>query len=126
MNAKETNELIVRWAVNNGYPCRSVSRAQDEPRAAGVMVLLEEVDVYFEDGRLVRIDCRRDQTRTSQLAREMMSVFTLCGIMQAAAGPGSENRPQAARLQPEIGAEVSYPRLQTPFVSRKVPKAQPF
>ena len=73
--------MIMRWAVDHGYPC-TWDRVEGLEQPC-VIVLLDHATTFFRDGCLVRIVCRKDGRFVSEMARELAVVFALCGCVAA-------------------------------------------
>ena len=83
MTLPSTDQMIVRWAIDHGYPCTWSWMDRLEPPY--VTVSLDHAMAFFQDGSLVRVVCRRDGRFVSEMARELAVVFALCGCVAAVA-----------------------------------------
>ncbi|MEE9294156.1 MAG: hypothetical protein V3W34_04205 [Phycisphaerae bacterium] len=80
MTVSAINRMILRWALGNNYEF-SVCRLPDWP-SPSLQIRLKHATIYFHNGRLVRVLAHSKGKRCGQMAREMASVFALCGFIK--------------------------------------------
>ncbi len=90
MTASESNRIVFLWACRHGYECDICDASgSDGPQ---LMVQLDHAVGYFDRGRLVRLDTRRDGRFADELAIELANVFALCGYIAMHAAPPDPRR----------------------------------
>ncbi len=74
------DRIVFLWAHRNSYDCEFSNTAG--ALNPSVRVQLNHATAYLRDGRLVRLDTRRDGRFSNELAAELANLFALCGYLE--------------------------------------------